>query len=134
MKKTRRGGCEGGCYQAKSDDFTSLTEIVTDYKRSGLRRTQQELKRFRLRRGLPSIKDAIRAAALSKDEKGRPYPHQRKNWNFWPEGIGEATKALVAAANRIEACSDFDELHDWLRRCWFRLPTIFSKPSRCRVW
>ena len=128
MRKTSATGC--GVRRGKSScpprngSFRSWTAIVADYRKTCLRRSRQELERFRLRRGMPSLKDAIEVAALSQDENGEPYPHQVKNWRFWPEGIAEATEALLETADRIEACSDFDELHDLVTEVIAGIPGV----------
>lgn len=73
---------------------------------------QAELNRFRK---LQSLKTAIKVAAESRKENDHPYSHQQKIWNRWPDAIPKATKILVSAHAKIEACSDFDEIHDLVK-------------------
>jgi hypothetical protein len=67
-----------------------------------------ELNRFR---NMPSLVDAIRTAADSKDKDGVPYPHQGKNWNFWPDAIPEATRILSSAERDFQGCHTFEQIH-----------------------
>lgn len=64
---------------------------------------------------MPSLAEAIRTAAESRDEDGDPYPHQRRNWNFWPNSFAQATRQLLRAERRFESCSDFDAIHELVK-------------------
>jgi hypothetical protein len=72
-----------------------------------------ELNRFR---NMPSLADAIRTAADSTDEDGVPYPHQGKNWNFWPDAIPKATDILTQAERQFQACEDFEQIHRLVKK------------------
>ncbi len=74
--------------------------------------SEAERNRFR---NIPSLKQAIKVAAESRKENGHPYGHQQRNWNFWPDAIPKATKILLDAHDKIEACSDLDEIHDLIK-------------------
>ena len=60
------------------------------------------------------VRDAIRKAALARDEKGQLYPHQ---WNFFnrPEVPQQAEAILLKCADEIGACRDFGTLHELIK-------------------
>ena len=58
------------------------------------------------------IEDAIRKAALAKDEKGEFYIHQWHLKEKYPDVPKKAEHILVNCADKIAACNDFDALHD----------------------
>jgi hypothetical protein len=74
--------------------------------------SEAERRRFRQ---MSSLKQAIKVAAESRKENGHPYGHQQRNWNFWPDAIPKAKKILLEAHDKIEACTDFDEIHDLIK-------------------
>jgi hypothetical protein len=84
---------------------TTLAEIIEEYEPE---RSNSEVNRFRK---MPSLEDAIRAAAESKREDGRYYPHQRRNVG-WRNAIPKGTKILVNAYDQFQTCSKFDEVHE----------------------
>jgi hypothetical protein len=86
--------------------------LMETIKNHDSERRQNELNRFRK---MQSLKQAIKVATESKKENGHPYGYQRKNWNMWPDAIPKATKILLNAHDNIQACSDFDGIHDLVR-------------------
>jgi hypothetical protein len=62
---------------------------------------------------IPTLAEAIRKAAESKDEEGKPHSHQRKQWNFadWRASVQTAMKLLPTAEKQFRACKSFDEIH-----------------------
>jgi hypothetical protein len=89
--------------------FRLLMEVVEEHDNELAR---EEIDRFR---NMPSLKEAIKTAAESRKEDGLPYGHQQKNLNFWPDAVQTATKILVAALAKFQACSDFDEIHELVK-------------------
>jgi hypothetical protein len=67
-----------------------LAETVREY--DGVP-ANAEINRFR---EMPSLGVAIKAAAESRKENGKPYEHQGKNWNFWPDAIQRRRKLQVS--------------------------------------
>lgn len=58
------------------------------------------------------IEDAIRKAALARDEKGEIYSHQWHLKEKYPDVPKKAERILANCAGKIAACNDFDALHD----------------------
>jgi hypothetical protein len=109
MLKTNRGGCRnagrGSCKDVGSGS-RSVSAAVRHYRAHFQEWGQAELAYFA---GLPTLKEAVRAAARSEDEDGTRFSHQRR---IKKEAIREATTALLNATDRIQDCRDggFDEL------------------------
>jgi hypothetical protein len=78
-------------------------EVVKLYRRDH-RGAAKELEFWRRRR---PIKDAIRAAVLSRNEDGKKYSHQ---WRIPKRVLLEAADRLSAAVSELRASRDFDEL------------------------
>src|SRR5438874_1291532 len=107
MLETTRGGCRpvkrGGCRDEGSGSL-SVAAAVRHYGLNYRKRGQAELAHFAR---LPTLNDAIRAAARSEDEDGKRLSHQRR---LKQEAIRQATTALLIAADRLQESADFDEL------------------------
>jgi hypothetical protein len=83
----------------------TLADTLREYDAG---RQDDEIDRFRNMRG--GLATVIRAAAESRDEDGLPYPHQAKNWSFWPDSIPQAMAILPKAEARFQACEDFNAI------------------------
>jgi hypothetical protein len=86
----------------------TLAQALKDYDSEP---GKAEIRRFRNM----TLKEAIKKAAQSKKENDRPYEHQQKNWNFWPDAIRAAMVILPEAEPRFRKCADFDAIHDLVR-------------------
>jgi hypothetical protein len=85
--------------------------ILTEYRNEHQR---DEFERFSSRRGMPSLKDAIRTAALSEDECGELHGHQQRHFGGEKrkEMLRKAADALVNAEQLIRTRRDFDTLSE----------------------
>lgn len=93
----------GGCGDGDTGKL-SVAAAARHYGANFRERAKAELAHFA---GLPTLKDAIRAAAASEDEEGKRLSHQRR---LSQESIREATRALLNAAEMIQECANFDEV------------------------
>src|ERR1700757_5291836 len=62
---------------------------------------------------MPTLPDAIRAAARSEGENGKRLLHQCR---ITKAAIREATAGLVKAADWFDECTDFDQIFDEVER------------------
>jgi hypothetical protein len=83
----------------------SLAQLVADFLKEEGTCPRGEMKTFR---HLP-LKEAIKKAAQARDEGGRFYRHQ---WNLFnrPDVSKKSQEVLLACADQIAACKDFDSL------------------------
>jgi hypothetical protein len=97
----------------------TLADALREYDAG---RQDDEVDRFRNMRG--SLATVIRTAAESRDEEGLPYPHQAKNWNFWPDSIPKAMRVLQRAEDRFQTCEDFDAIHELVKELVADIPGL----------
>lgn len=86
----------------------NLQSIVRTYVTHIRPRTDGELNWFRQQ---PTLRDAVRVAALAINSKGKRYSHQRR---MSKRILEQASDALLANEKAIEQCKNFDELHTLL--------------------
>ena len=102
-----------GCTDSKvSTEANSLSRLVAEFLEADGCCPRDEINAFQNLK----IEDAVRKAALARDEHGEFYSHQ---WNLkekYPDVPVKAERILVACANEIASCKDFDDLHELLKR------------------
>jgi hypothetical protein len=121
MKKTNRGSCREGARAGCGNmggGRLSLAAVVRHYRANCREWRDAELAYFA---GLPTLKNAIRAAAQSEQEDGKRLFHQRR---LKKEAIRSATTALLKAANRLQECADFEELFSVVEEATSDIPGI----------
>lgn len=89
--------------KTESKIYRLLMEIVEEHDPTSAR---EEISRFKK---MPTLKEAIKTAAESKKKDGTCYSHQRRVFSR-PRAIPSATKILLAAEAKIEACTSFERL------------------------
>ncbi len=96
----------------KPAEASSLAQLVAAFLKEDGCCPREEMRMFQ---GLP-IEDAVRKAALARDERGKLFRHQ---WNLkekFPKVPSQAERILSRCVDEIAACSGFDELHESIRR------------------
>ncbi len=89
---------------------------VADYCRRHRSRAREELGSFRRE---TTLRDAVRRAALARQQNGKKYRHQGR---IPVAALQEACRRLLAAD--LEGCADFDELHALVLRLIDPIPFI----------
>jgi hypothetical protein len=94
----------------KPIETNSLAQLVAEFLEQDGCCPRDEVKIFQ---GL-KIDDAISKAAQAKDKTGNFFNHQ---WNLFnhPEVPQQAEKILLSFAAKIEACKNFDSLHELIK-------------------
>jgi len=88
----------------------NLKRIVQIYISECRPGSQAEIDWFRQR---PSLQVAIEAAAFATDQDDKRYLHQHR---LKPDNLKRANELFQANAEHIEACRDFDELHQLIEQ------------------
>jgi hypothetical protein len=83
-----------------------LGRLVAIYRRKHGPKSKAQLDYFR---GLATLRQAVEAAALAIGPDGKMFAHQ---WRVGKEVATKAKDALLARFPQIEACRNFDELHN----------------------
>jgi hypothetical protein len=96
--------------KTKSIEKNSLTQLVTEFLEQDGCCPCDEVEAFRNLK----IKNAIRKAAKAKDNQGNFFNHQ---WNLFnhPEVPQQAEQILLSCVAEIEACKNFDSLHELIK-------------------
>lgn len=82
----------------------TLVETIKNYDANDDR---EELERFQ---AMKTLKEAVRAAAGCRREDGKVYPHQRRNWRFWPDSMRQAAMTYAARSEEFRACKSFNDI------------------------
>jgi hypothetical protein len=109
MNGSRCGSVGDICGSLKGGQPITWEAILKDYEQRWLKTS--EFERFNSRRDMPTLEKAIETAALSEDENGEIYDHQRRPHYVWPDAYPAAASALARAVEKINDCKNFDELH-----------------------
>jgi hypothetical protein len=96
----------------------SYEAIIRSYLIYDHPRSEEELRWFASQ---PSLRQAIVAASLAKDHRGKRYRHQTR---IPQRSLEESRRVLVEHCKEIERCSSFDDLFDLIEALTSHIPQI----------
>jgi hypothetical protein len=113
--------------------FTTLREIVADYRAEYQARAGRELEFFRIQR---NFREAISRASLAQGPGGKRLSHQRR---IPRATLQESQARLLAAAKELQAATTFEELHEIVREELATLRgigelTVYDTALRIAAW
>lgn len=101
--RPQRRECTDGRRHPPLQSHDAIVAAFIDHHR---KRADDELE---FCRGLPSLREAVRTAALARTREGTRHPHQRR---IPAAVLHESAAHLLSIVDQLEECRSFDELHD----------------------
>lgn len=92
--------------ESKDSKFSNFDRVVQDYRQNHEQDANRLLEYYS---SLPSYEKAAEVIGLAKLPSGKRHPHQRR---LKTKVLQEVQNALLDAENRMESCSNFEELFD----------------------